>query len=195
MEHWGSRADGCGDCFVLKEAWLSSLAYCFGGVRGCFKGTLGVLKCEGSSPPVWLFQAVSVGEAWNQVKERWGVGTEGGRWRQRKPPSCPGREKRSPPHCQVGGGGGRQGRGSPGNCQVSGDFSLLCSLRLPAALALLPARQPLLIMPRLRAPARPIPPRLSSLYPSASLPPSPPLPSFLQMGVNMGLYVLSITRM
>lgn len=30
LEHWGYPANGCRDCFVLKEAWLSSLAYCFG---------------------------------------------------------------------------------------------------------------------------------------------------------------------
>ena len=96
------------------------------------------------------------------------------------------------PQAPPGGAGSGCGtNGSPGNCEANGGFS---------------APQPeasrgSCLTPRQAAPANkaqalcPRPPHLPSPHPSAFSPRSPPLPSFLQMGVNVGLYVLSLTRM
>lgn len=72
------------------------------------------------------------------------------------------------------------------------------ALGFPRRSPRLPARQPPANVARAPRPAparRRVSPR-PHLAPSLCLAaPSPPLPSFLQMGVNVGLYVLSITRM
>lgn len=159
------------------------------GRRGRFKGALGILKCRG-------FPAASPWLAPRSVSWRglgYSQGGVGGWGPQRVSGGsasipCAETENTSPPG---GAGSGCGTNGSPGNCEANGGFS---------------APQPeasrgSCLAPRQAAPANnaqalcPRPPHLPSPHPSAFSPPSPPLPSFLQMGVNVGLYVLSITRM
>lgn len=160
------------------------------GRRGRFKGAFGILKCWGfpaASP--WL---VPRSVSWRGLGySQGGVGgwgpqrVSGGSARA----SLALRLRTQAPQAERGAGCGANG--SPGNCEANAGLSA------PQPEASRGSR----LAPRQAAPANnaqalcPRPPHLPSPHPSAFSPPSPPLPSFLQTGVNVGLYVLSITRM
>lgn len=102
---------------VLREAWLSSLANWLGGGwgEGDGKGALESSSAGASLPPLpGLLQGVSVGEAWDTVREELGLGaTErvSGGGAQREHPRNAATENTSP---QAEAGGGVRANGAQG---------------------------------------------------------------------------------